>query len=219
LKISELGLGGHEYSRFLNPNHFPTERKKEEEVSPEELLKSQDQRNKLIEKAIDAGVNYFDTTLTEECQSLGLALRTLGQRESVHIATETLWPIRRMKESPKSKWHELVLQDVEGRLRLLQTDHVEVFNIHLPEDNYSREVFEALIEILREICDEGKIGAIGAASHNPRFLAELMRKYDCFDSVMVRYNYHLQEARDVLFPLCEALEVGVVVMKPFSWPY
>jgi len=48
---------------------------------------------------------------------------------------------------------------------------------------------------------------------------ELIRKYDCFDSVMIRYNYHLQEAREIIFPLCKALEIGVIVMKPFCWPY
>jgi len=67
--------------------------------------------------------------------------------------------------------------------------------------------------------EEGKIGWIGSLSHDPRFLAELIRKYDCFDSVMIRYNYHLQEARKMLFPLCKALEIGVAVMKPFCWPY
>lgn len=36
---------------------------------------------------------------------------------------------------------------------------------------------------------------------------------------MVRYNYHLQEANEVLFPLCKALNVGVVIMKPLSWPF
>lgn len=46
-----------------------------------------------------------------------------------------------------------------------------------------------------------------------------MRKYDCFDTVMVRYNYHLQEVRENLFPLTKALDVGVVIIKPFAWPY
>jgi len=219
LKVSELGLGGHEYARFLNPNHFPGRRGVEEEVSAEELSEGQDSRNKLIERAIGAGVNYFDTTLTEECQSLGLALKTIGRRGEIYIATETLWPLRKLKDSPRARWREVVLEGVEGRLGLLQTDYVDVFNVHMPESDYSRKSFEALIEILKEIKDQGKIGAIGASSHRLRFLAELIRRYDCFDSVMIPYNYHRQEARHVLFPLCKALEIGVVVMKPFCWPY
>jgi len=200
-KVSELGLGGHEYARFLNPVHYPGERKPEEEVSPEELSASQAQRNELIEKAIDAGVNYFDTGLVEEAQSLGLALKTLGRRKDVHIAAETLWPVRRMKDIPKSKWRDAVSEWVGRRLRVLQTDHIDVFNVHTPEDNYSPERFEVVIEGLKEIKDEGTIMAIGAASHELRFLAELIRKYDCFDSIMIPYNFHRQEAREVLFPL------------------
>jgi aryl-alcohol dehydrogenase-like predicted oxidoreductase len=88
----------------------------------------------------------------------------------------------------------------------------------MPENNYSRDRLRITLEVLGEMKKQGRIGAIGASSHEPRFLAELIRKYDCFDSVMVRYNYHLQEARDVIFPLCKALGIGVVVMKPFSWP-
>ena len=218
-KVSELGLGGHEYARFLNPVHYPGERKAEEEVSPEELLKSQGPRNELIEKAIDAGVNYFDTGLVEEAQSLGLALKTLGRRNDVRIAAETLWPVRRLKDLPKSKWRDAVSEWVGRRLRVLQTDHIDVFNVHTPEDNYSPERFEVVIEGLKEIKDEGTIMAIGAASHELRFLAELIRKYDCFDSIMIPYNFHRQEAREVLFPLCKAVDVGVVVMKSFCWPY
>ena len=218
-RVSELGLGGHEYARFLNPVHYPGERKAEEEVSPEELSLSQGPRNELIEKAIDAGVNYFDTGLVEEAQSLGLALKTLGRRKDVYIAAETLWPVRRLNDIPKSEWRDAVSEWVNGRLRVLQTDHIDVFNVHMPEDSYSRERFEKVVECLKQIKDEGRISAIGAACHRLRFLAELIRKYDCFDSIMIPYNYHRQEAREVLFPLCKALNVGVVVMKPFCWPY
>ncbi len=219
LSVSELGLGGHEYARFANLHHFPGERGLEEEVGIEELSKGQDARDRLIERAIDAGVNYFDTGLVEECQSLGSALRTLERREDVHIAAESLWPIKRLKESPRSKWRRTVSEWVERRLKLLQTEYVDVFNIHTPETEYSRERFEFVIDALRDVKEQGSIHAIGCSSHSLRFLAELIRKYDCFDSVMVPYNYQLQEAKEILFPLCAALDIGVVVMKPFCWPY
>lgn len=193
-KVSELGLGGHEYARFLNPIHFPGKRKVEEELRPEELLEGQGLRNRLIERAIDAGVNYFDTTWVEEAQSLGLALKTLGRRNDVFIAAETLWPMRRLKETERSRWHDAVSEGVDERLKHLQTDHVDVFNVHTPEADYSRDMFEIIIDVLRQIKDQGKIGAIGASSHELRFLAELIRGYDCFDSIMIPYNYRLQKA-------------------------
>jgi predicted aldo/keto reductase-like oxidoreductase len=92
-------------------------------------------------------------------------------------------------------------------------------NVHLPEIRFSRKRLSAALEVFSDLQREGRIRKLGASSHQIRFLAEMIRKYDCFDSVMVRYNYHLQEARDVLFPLCKACDIGVVVMKPFAWPY
>lgn len=219
LKVSELGLGGHEYERILSAAHFPGKRKFDEPVDFGELLETQGSRNELIKRAINAGVNYFDTGQIEEPQSLGLALESLGQRKDVYIAAEAMSPVRRLKETPKARWREVILEGVQGRLKLLRTNYIDVYNVHMPEGDYSHDRFEAVIETLKEVKDQGKIGAIGAACHQVRFLAELIRKYDCFDSVMVPYNYHLQEARENLFPLCKALGIGVVVMKPFCWPY
>jgi len=214
LKVSEIGLGGHEYRRPL-----PTTLGRWGEIDIEKFMETQPKRNEIVKRAIEAGINYFDVTQIEEMKSLGLALKALGGREEIYIAAMIVSPFRKLGETPRSKWRDIIHEGLEYRLKLLQTDHVEIFNLHAPEDNYSREKFHATMEILKEMKEEGKIGWIGASSHDPRFLAELIRKYDCFDSVMVRYNYHLQEARDVLFPLCKLLDIGVVVMKPFCWPY
>jgi len=128
-------------------------------------------------------------------------------------------PFRKMEKKPKTEWREIIIREVEERLKLLQTNYIDVLNLHEPENCYSRERLKVALEALREMRNEGKIGWIGASTHDPRFIAEIIRKYDCFDSVMIPYNYHRQEAREILFPLCKALEIGIVVMKPFSWPY
>lgn len=219
LKVSELGLGGHEFARFLPSWHFTTNRKFDEPVDIEELLATQAPRNELIGKAIEAGVNFFDTGEVAEPQSLGLALKTLDRREDVYIAAEIMGPIRMLRDASRAEWRDILLEGVDERLKLLKTDHIDVFNAHELKAGYSRDRFEFVTDVLREIRDEGKIGAIGVADHHPGFIAELIRKYDCFDSVMIPYNYHKQEAREVLFPLCRALNIGLVVMKPFNWPY
>jgi aryl-alcohol dehydrogenase-like predicted oxidoreductase len=216
-KVSELGLGGHEYARFLNPYHFP-EKKPEEPLEHDKLLNTQSSRTKLIEYAINAGVNYFDTGLIEECQSLGLSLKTLSRRNEVHIAAETMSPVARLKTIPRAKWRDMIMEGVDERLKILGTKHIDIFNVHEVSDGYSRERFEFVIDVLKEVRSQGKIRAIGVAEHQPSFVTELVRKFDCFDSVMVPYNFHRQEAK-ILFPICKALDVGIVVMKPFCWPY
>jgi aryl-alcohol dehydrogenase-like predicted oxidoreductase len=219
LKVSELGMGGHEYARHLNISHFRGDRALEELLGVDELLETQDPRTNLIKEAIFSGINYFDTTLIEEAQSLGLALEILGKRDEVHLTAEVISPFRRIEGSNKSALMRAMASGVEERLKVLRTDRIDVFNLHMPADGYSREKFGAFIEALRWLRDEGKIGAIGTTCHQPRFLAELIREHDCFDVVTVPYNYHLKDPRDVLFPLCKEREVAFVAMKPFCWPY
>ena len=208
LKVSEIGLGGHEYRRWL-PGQRDIER----------FNRTQHERNELIKRAVDAGINYFDTTHAEEAESLGLALKALNRRDDLHIAIMIFHLFRRMSEKLPSEWRQMILDDVEEKLKLLHTDYADILTILDPENHYSPEHLTAALETFRELKRKGKIGFFGASSHQPSFLAEVMRRYDCFDTVMVRYNYHLQEARDILFPLAKALDVGVVIMKPFAWPY
>jgi aryl-alcohol dehydrogenase-like predicted oxidoreductase len=217
-KVSELGLGGHEYARFLSPFHFSQRRKPDEPVEHDELVKTQPPRTKLIESAINAGINFFDTGLIEECQSLGLSLKTLGRRNEVYIAAEMMTPVAHLATVPRAKWRDMILEGIDHRLNVLGTTHIDVFNIHGVADGYSRERFEFVVDMLKEVRSQGKIRAIGTADHKLDFIAELIRRWDCFDSIMIPYNFHVREA-ETIFPLCQALNVGVVVMKPFCWPY
>jgi len=58
LTVSEIGLGGHEYRRFL-----PSTLLKQSEVDVEKLMATQPMRNEIVKSALEAGLNYFDTTL------------------------------------------------------------------------------------------------------------------------------------------------------------
>ena len=219
LRVSELGLGGHEFARFLPSWHFKTTRRFDEPVPEAELVATQPARTALIQAAIAAGVNYFDTGEVAEPQSLGLALAALGRRRDVYVAAETMNPVQRLQVVPRSQWRDVLLEGVAERLRLLRTGYLDVFNVHEVADGYGRSRFEFVVATLQELQAQGQIRALGVADHDPRFIAELIRKYDCFDTVMIPYNYHRQDAKAALFPLCKALNLGVVVMKPFNWPY
>jgi aryl-alcohol dehydrogenase-like predicted oxidoreductase len=216
LKVSELGVGGHEFPRILEEGRRMGV---EEPPRLEERLETQGPRNELVKRAVEEGVNFFDTGQIDEPQSLGLALKALGRTDGIHVAAETLWPFRRLDEISKHGWREFLIGDIEKRLKLVGTERIDVFNVHEVENGYSRDKLEFVLSVLSEMKDQGKIGAIGASTHQVRFLAEVMRRFDCFDSVMVPYNYHHQEAIEALFPLCRLLNVGVVVMKAFCWPY
>jgi aryl-alcohol dehydrogenase-like predicted oxidoreductase len=214
LRVSSLGLGGHEYRRPL-----PTTLRKWGEIDLTKFLEKQTQRNTLIQRAIDAGVNYYDATQAEEAKSLGIALKESGERENVHVALMILRPLQRITGEPRTEWKRIIREDVEDKLDLLQSGYTDILNVHMPEVSYSKERLTAVIGALRELQDEGRVKWLGASSHEPGFLAELIRCFDCFDSVMVKYNYHQQVSREALFPLCKAWEIGLVAMKPIAWPY
>ncbi len=214
LKVSELGVGGHEYRRPL-----PTTLGRWGQIDMEKFMETQPERTRLIKRAIEAGVNYFDTTHLEEAKSLGLALRQLEPNGEIHISIMLLWPFSKMAEAPRSKWKEIIVAEVEEKLKLIQTDYADIATILMPERDYKKERLETTLEALHQFKSEGKIGFVGSSSHELRFLVELMRHFDCFDMVMIPYNYHQQEARDLFFPLARALEIGVVIIKPFAWPY
>ena len=57
-----------------------------EEIDIEKFMETQPERNEIVKRAVEAGIDYFDTTWTEETKSLGLALKALGKREDIHIA-------------------------------------------------------------------------------------------------------------------------------------
>jgi len=214
LKVSEVGMGGHEYRRPL-----PTTLGRWGELDEEAFTRTQPARNQVIQAAIAAGINFFDATQPEEAKSLGHALAALGRKPEIHVAIMILTPCSKLKETPRSLWRQRIREDVEDRLRLLQAEYADLLHLHMPERDYSPQRLTAALEAVRELQAEKRIGFIGASSHQPRFLGEVMRKYDCFDAVMIRYNYHLREARDVIFPLAKMLEVGVIVMKPLAWPF
>lgn len=60
---------------------------------------------------------------------MGLALKMLGKRREVYVAAEAIWPLQTLNNLPRSKWFEAVLGMVENRLRALNTDYIDVFNV------------------------------------------------------------------------------------------
>lgn len=207
-------MGGHEYRRPL-----PTTLGRWGQIEMEKFMQTQPQRNILIKEAVDVGINYFDTTHVEEARSLGSALKELQVENDIHISIMSLSLFKRMAKTPRSEWRQTIEDDVEEKLRALQRDYADILTILTPERDYSRDKMSTTIEAFKELKEKGKISFLGASSHKPGFLAELMRLYDCFDTVMVPYNYCQREAEDIIFPLAKALEVGVIVIKPFAWPY
>lgn len=133
----------------------------------------------IIRRAVEAGVNYFDTAPSySDGQSetrVGLGLK--GLRDKVWIATKT-----------GGRTRDLALKDLEGSLKRLQTDYVDEWRMHNIMQPHDLEAIFAkggALEALLEAKEQGLIRKISISGHtDPRLLAEAIRRYP-FDSALV----------------------------------
>ncbi|HEY6420822.1 MAG TPA: aldo/keto reductase [Candidatus Binataceae bacterium] len=138
----------------------------------------------LVLHALDRGINYFDTAETyrggDSESTLGKALK--GKRDKVFLTSKTL-------AGPDAK-KEAMMQAVEGSLRRLQTDHIDVYFNHAvnnPERLKNPEWFE----FADRAKQQGKIRFTGMSGHAGRLIECLDYAIDTghFDVILCAYNF------------------------------
>ena len=138
LRISEIGLGGHEYRRksFVKDGRFTV-------LDPS--------RPAVVKKAIDSGINYFDTTFFEETQSLGTALKVNGiKRSQVHLSGMSIDLMKTAGEKSADTLGAFVEREITQRLELLGTDYFDIFQICAIDAGYTPDILDAVLEHLEQ---------------------------------------------------------------------
>ena len=179
----------------------------------------------LVHHALDRGINYFDTaesyTRRQSEQVLGNALR--GQREQVVIASKTHAAAGDRKES--------IMAALEGSLRRLGTDRIDIYFNHAVNDTAKLDNPE-WFEFVERAKQEGKIRFTGMSGHAGRLIECLDHAFDkdMVDVVLVAHNFgqdpafYEQFTRGVdliarhpnlprVLARAKSLGVGVVAMK------
>ena len=115
---------------------------------------------RIIHKALDAGINLVDTAdaYGDSEEVVGRALR--GRRDSVVLATKVGRPVGSdpNQQGASRRW---IITAVENSLRRLQTDHIDVYQIHRPDPGTAiEETLSALTDLVRS----GKIRAFGTST-------------------------------------------------------
>src|SRR5690625_3000471 len=126
----------------------------------------------VVKTAIDKGMNFIDTAYSygngRSEELIGKALKEVGNREEVVIATKAAQREengkRVLDNSPA-----FLKQSVEESLRRLQTDYIDLFYIHHPDEETNKA--EA-VGALQELKEEGKIRAIGVSNFSMEQLKE-----------------------------------------------
>lgn len=174
--------------------------------------KSNAEAAEVVRAALDLGVNFFDTAESYRTETaLGLGLRGVP-RDSVVLSTKSGAADAEGLRSAAS-----FRERVEGCLRRLGTDYVDVFNVHgvTPEEyDHTRDV---LVPVLRRLQEEGKVRFLGVTEQfivdtSHAMLQRALAEDDCWDVVMVGYSLVNFSAETTVLPLVREKHVGTQLM-------
>ena len=173
----------------------------------------------IIAAALEAGVNFIDTAdIYQECRSeenIGKALA--GKRSEALLATKVYGEVG---EGPNdrgaSRLH--IMQGVEASLRRLQTDTIDLYQIHVwDEDTPIDETLRALDDLVHS----GKVRYIGASNFSAcqlvwsNALAEL-RGWNKFVSIQPHYHMFERGIEEELVPACQYFDIGILPYFPLA---
>lgn len=162
----------------------------------------------LIRHAIDAGVNLIDTAEAYGTEGLvGEALRGLDRSQLV-ISTKKSY---RKEISPT-----LVRTGVETSLKLLQTDYIDIYNLHGVHPDHYPMLREEILPTFFQLRDEGKIRFIGVSEmfgddKTHQMLIDSLPDH-IWDVAMIGFNILNQTARQAVFPKTIEQNVAVQIM-------
>ncbi|ACL11589.1 aldo/keto reductase [Desulfurococcus amylolyticus 1221n] len=193
-KISRIGLGTWQYSETWG-------------------LTDYDVAKKVIGKAIEVGINFFDTAMvygrgmSEEF--LGKALRELGvKRDEVFIATKIPGEFLNPDD---------VFKSVDRSLRRLGVNSIDLLQLHWPPcwHNYPTTSYARALE---RLIIQGKIRYIGVSNYPVALIEELRSALSITDIVSMQYRFNLAErwAEEELIPYAEANDLTFIPWSPLA---
>lgn len=175
----------------------------------------------IIQRAVELGVNFFDTadmySLGVSEEVTGRALRDFARRDNVVIATKLFWPMSDdVNDRGLSRKH--IMQAVDASLRRLQTDYIDLYQIHR-FDPYTP--IEETMEALHDVVKAGKARYIGASIMYAWQFAKMQYTADLhgwtrFVAMQNHYNLIYREEEREMIPYCIDAGVGVIPWSPLA---
>jgi aryl-alcohol dehydrogenase-like predicted oxidoreductase len=178
--------------------------------------------DELVKMALDGGINFFDTAdnYTEGASEkiLGQSLKNLNvARQHVVIATKVysrVGPGR--NDVGASRGH--IMDGVEASLRRLQTDHIDLYQIH---GNDAVTPLEETLHALDTLVRQGKVRYIGCSNWQAWKIAKALgisefRGLTRFDTLQAYYSIAGRDIEREIVPLLESEKVGLLVWSPLA---
>ena len=218
MEYVKLGNTGMDVSRiclgcmgFGNPDKW--------ELAP--WILSEEQSLPIIKKALDLGINFFDTAniysrgAGEEV--LGKALKKYANRDEIVIATKVF---NRMHEGPNGQGlsRKAIMSEIDKSLKRLDTDYVDLYIIHRWDYNTP---IEETMEALHDVVKAGKARYIGASAmfawqfQKALHVAE-KHGWTRFVSMQNHYNLMYREEEREMIPLCKEEKIALTPYSPLA---
>ena len=164
-----------------------------------------------IRHAVELGVNFIDTAavygMGRSEEIVGRAIADHGLRDRVVLATKCAlnW-----SDDHRKVWREgtraRIEQEIDDSLRRLQTDHIDLYQVHWPDPNTPIEETARAMDDLRRA---GKIRAIGVSNFTPEQM-DAFREVAPLHANQPPYNLFEREIGDRVLPYCERHGIGTV---------
>src|SRR5580658_3030532 len=181
----------------------------------------EDESRPFIKRALEAGINFFDTanrySLGSSEEILGRAIKDFGRRDEVVIATKVYG---RMRPEPNGGGlsRKAIMREIDNSLRRLGMDYVDLYQIHRFDHGTP---IEETLEALHDVVKAGKTRYIGASSMHAWEFARALgiaekRGSTRFVSMQNLVNLLYREEEREMLPLCAAEGIGVIPWSPLA---
>lgn len=170
-----------------------------------------------LRKAFDLGINFYDTAplygYGHSEELIGTTLKDV--RHDIVIASKVGY-VNFKGEQDYSTQH--ILNSLEASLRRLQTDYLDVYQLHDPPIQLLQQD-DRIIAVLNSLVEKGKIRVAGISTRSPE---EDMIAVEQLDFKCIQVNYSLVDQRALengLFEMCQVRGVGVIVKTPLCFGF
>ncbi|HET7305663.1 MAG TPA: aldo/keto reductase [Segeticoccus sp.] len=207
MKTTTLGRTGLEVSRIA----FGTW-----QVSGEWGSYDAEQAKQAIRHARELGVNLFDTAQAygfgQAETVLGEALRSELDRDRDSIVVATKGGINPGTDRPRDSSREFLRSGVEDSLRALGLDHIDLYQVHWPDE---QTPFEDTAGYLQELVEEGKIRHVGVSNYDERQMAAFARTRPV-ETLQPPYHLFRRQVEEAVLPYVREHDIGTLAYSPLG---
>ena len=200
MRVSPLCLGAMMLGSWGNPDH--------------------DECVRIVHAALDAGINFVDTAdVYSAGESEEIVAKALagGRRDTVVLATKFHAP---MGADPNMagnsrRW---IMRAVEGSLRRLRTDWIDLYQVHRPDPTCD---IDDTLAALSDLVHQGKVRTIGSSTFPPDLIVEAQwtaerRGRERFECEQPPYSILARGVESGVLPTCQRYGMGVIAWSPLN---